>query len=66
MAITGSLSDGGTAVEANLREKFDYAGAVSDLKRAAQAGGPRQYARWWGRPRGADRFPPRNRARNKR
>ena len=40
-----------------IRDRVDMAGAVSDLRRAAQAGGPKRYARWWGRPRGADRFP---------
>lgn len=40
-----------------IRDKVDMAGAVSDLRRAAQAGGPKKIARWWGRPRGADRFP---------
>lgn len=42
-----------------IRDKVDIAGAVSDLKRAAQAGGPKKYARWPGRPRGCDRFPAR-------
>lgn len=57
MAITGGVSDGGTPVQSDLREKFDYAGAVHDHARAAQAGGPRQIARDYGRPRGSDRFP---------
>lgn len=41
----------------DLRDRVDLAGAVSDHARAAQAGGPKKMARWWGRPRGADRFP---------
>ena len=57
MAITGGVLDGGTVTEATLRDKFDYAGAVHDHARAASAGGPRQIARDYGRPRGSDRFP---------
>ena len=40
-----------------IRDKVDLASVYSDQRRAAQAGGPRQYAKWPGRPRGADRFP---------
>ena len=57
MGLTHDVSDSGTPVESTLREKFDYTGAVHDLQRAAQAGGPREYARDYGRPRGSDRFP---------
>jgi len=53
-------------VHSDLREKFDYAGAVHDHQRAAQAGGPRQIARDFGRPRGSDRFPAKRRRRGKR
>ena len=55
--LTDGVKDSGTPVQAGLREKFDYAGAVHDHQRAAQAGGPRQIARDYGRPRGSDRFP---------
>jgi hypothetical protein len=40
-----------------LRDRVDMKAAVGDLARAAKGGGPKQYARHWGRPRGADRFP---------
>ena len=41
-----------------IRERFDMAAAVADHKRAAHAGGPKEFIRSpAGRPRGADRFP---------
>lgn len=42
-----------------IRDKVDLAAVSSDMKRAAQAGGPRQIAKYPGGPRGADRFPKR-------
>jgi hypothetical protein len=64
-SIIGGVRDS-TPVQSDLRDKFDYAGAVHDHQRAAQAGGPRQIARDYGRPRGSDRFPPRRLGRAKR
>jgi hypothetical protein len=61
--ITNGVRDSATPVHSTLREKFDYAGAVHDHQRAAQAGGPRQIARDFGRPRGSDRFPAKRRSR---
>jgi hypothetical protein len=40
-----------------IRDVTDLKAVLSDQQRAAQAGGPRQYAKFPGRPRGADRFP---------
>lgn len=42
-----------------LRDKVDLASVYSDQARAAKAGGPKQYAKFPGRVRGADRFPAR-------
>jgi hypothetical protein len=42
----------------DIRDRFDMAAAVADHRRAAHAGGPKQFIRSpTGRPRGADRFP---------
>ena len=41
----------------DVRDKFDLMAARHDHRRAAQAGGPRQMARDYGRARGSDRFP---------
>lgn len=65
MGLTNGVKEG-MPVHGHLREKFDYAGAVHDHQRAAQAGGPRQIARDYGRPRGSDRFGAKRRRRAKR
>lgn len=50
-----------------IRDQVDLASVRSDQRRAAQAGGPRQIAKFPGRVRGADRFPSsRGRRRSKR
>lgn len=50
-----------------IRDKVDLSGVLRDQQRAASAGGPRQYAKDPGRPRGSDRFPAKRiRARGKR
>lgn len=54
--LTGGVKEA-TPVQSDLRDKFDYAGAVHDHQRAAFAGGPQLIARDYGRPRGSDRFP---------
>lgn len=40
-----------------IRDKVDLAAVSRDMRRAAQAGGPRQIAKDPGHPRGSDRFP---------
>jgi len=40
-----------------MRDHVDMAGAVHDMRRFAQAGGPKLIARDYGRARGSDRFP---------
>lgn len=42
-----------------IRDKVDLSAVLRDQRRAAQAGGPKQYAKDPGRPRGSDRFPAR-------
>lgn len=50
----------------DLRDKVDVKSAVGDAKRLAKAGGPKRYARSWGRARGSDRFPSRPRGKSSR
>lgn len=47
-----------------IRDQVALAAVRSDQKRAAQAGGPRQIAKFPGRVRGADRFPAKRRRSN--
>lgn len=42
-----------------IRDRVDLASVLRDQQRAARAGGPKQYAKDPGRPRGSDRFPAR-------
>lgn len=44
-----------------IRDKVALSAVSRDMKRAAQAGGPRQIAKDPGHPRGSDRFPARRR-----
>ena len=41
-----------------IRDQVDLASVRGDQRRAAQAGGPRKYAKFIGPVRGADRFSP--------
>jgi hypothetical protein len=51
----------------DLRDRFDIAASVADHRRAARAGGPKEYIRSpTGRTRGVDRFPRRRPAASKR
>lgn len=45
----------------DIRDRVDLAAVSKDMKRAAQAGGPRQIAKDPGAPRGSDRFPAKRR-----
>ena len=42
-----------------IRDRVDLAAVYRDQQRAAQAGGPRLYAKDPGHPRSSDRFPAR-------
>lgn len=40
-----------------FRDRVDFKSVYNDFTRAANAGGPREIAKDYGRPRGSDRFP---------